>query len=437
MMFRKIKMFASIFMVIVVIFSTMWIVFHVGIRYYVQSKIRHDLNSQIGKVQAGINGVSVETDDADLTMWIYDLKDELNDGYSEDFMYHFIGSFSEDSLVPINLMVINADFKHLSMIDDGIINYYKNNQDMVDEDNYRHIKINKTDYYIMVRSDVINDKNIIYFVFATPTELYKFVGKINVIFIIIVILFGIVLLLMSYRAGVKLERSKEKLKDYFQNASHELKTPIMSIQGYAEGISTNVIKNHEKAADVIIYESEKMGSLVQEILLLSKMDSGYADMSRQKLNLRDVIYDCMNLLETEAAKRKIEFLVDIDTQEEYLILGNESQLERAFSNILLNALRYAEHTIEVQIQRNRKWIRVNISDDGTGISESDMPHIFDRFYKGKNGGQHGIGLAIVKEIVLLHKGKIKAVNDNGAVFSVWLKAVKKEQHIKNRIKRTV
>lgn len=429
-------------MVIIVMFSAMWIVFHIGTRYYVKSRIQNELDSQIEKLQTGVYAIEfreteyantdifdeAEYADTDMSLYVIIKGKEIsgtnvNGGHNN--AYYCTNSFADDSLVPVNLIAVSTESQYFPESDDrntNIINYYKENPDIAGEENYRHIKINKRDYYIMVRDGMGEDKNMAYIVTATPTELYEFVGKINFIFIIIMIVLGIVLLLLSYRAGIRLERSKEKLKDYFQNASHELKTPIMLIQGYAEGISTDVIKNHSKAAEIILCESERMNSLVQEILLLSEMDSGYANMSRQKLNITEIIYDCMNVLEAEAGKKKIKFVVDISADEEYLILGNEAQLEKAFMNILVNALRYARHQIKVQIRRSKKWIKTDIIDDGQGISATDMPHIFERFYKGENGGQYGIGLAIVKEIVILHKGKIKVVNHNGAAFSVWLRA---------------
>lgn len=438
MLLKKIKMFSGIFVVIIVMFSVMWIVFKIGIRNYVESEIQHELDLQIEKVESGAYEVGFwRTDmtdsyvadvDSELIFYVKVNDEHIYTDMIENDIYYYKNSPMENGFVPTNLIVTDDSYQCLTGSDDpniDIINYYKDNPEIADEEEYRHIKIKKQDYYIMVRDNMGESKNMVYIVTATPYELYKFVDKVNLIFIVIMIILGTVLLLMSYRAGVKLERGKEKLRDYFQNASHELKTPIMSIQGYAEGISTNVIKNHINAADIILSESERMNALVQEILLLSKMDSGHADMRRQRLDIREVIYYCISLLEAEAEKKKIEFLIDINNDEEYFVLGNESQLEKAFLNILVNALRYAKHQVKIQLQRNKKWIKTDIIDDGQGIRESDMPHIFERFYKGESGGQHGIGLAIVKEIILLHKGKIKAVNSKGAKFSVWLRAEKK------------
>lgn len=438
MLLKKIKMFSGIFAVIIVMFSAMWIVFKIGIRNYVESKIQHELDLQIEKLQSGAYEVefmredmvdeSQEDVDSEVIFYVKINGEHMYTGMINNDIYYYENSPMDNGFVPTNLIVTDNSYQYLTGSDNPnieIINYYKDNPGIADEKECRHIKIKKQDYYIMVRDGMGKSKDMVYIATATPYELYKFVDKVNFIFIVIMIILGTVLLLMSYKAGVKLERGKERLRDYFQNASHELKTPIMSIQGYAEGISTNVIKDHVKAADIILCESERMNALVQEILLLSKMDSGYADMSRQRLDIREVIYSCISLLGAEAEKNEIKFVVDISNEEEYFILGNEAQLEKAFLNIFVNALRYARHQIKIQVQRNKKWIKTDIIDDGQGISEEDMPHIFERFYKGENSNQHGIGLAIVKEIVFLHKGKIKAVNNNGAKFSIWLRAEKK------------
>ncbi len=221
------------------------------------------------------------------------------------------------------------------------------------------------------------------------------------------------------KMSAMIERAEESQKHFFQNASHELRTPLMSIQGYAEGIQSGII-HEKKASDIIIKESEKMSSLVDEILFLSKMDTDDLQMEYEKINLKELLYDCSWRIKAAADKNNItishhfdENLVTID--------GDEKLLDRAFVNILANAARYAKSHIEIHCHRQDDFIIIQIQDDGKGISEEDLPHIFERFYKGDDGNI-GIGLSITKDIIQKHQAQITAENKDGAVFTILFPA---------------
>ena len=197
---------------------------------------------------------------------------------------------------------------------------------------------------------------------------------------------------------------EERQKLFFQNASHELRTPLMSIQGYAESIRHGYADQPQEAAAIIFDESQKMKTLVNEILLLSKIDSQVGPMTTENLSLTDLIYDISWSLQINSKMRNIQFEHRFDA--DYIeINANEEYLRTAISNILSNALRYATSKIIISIESSSRPLKLTISNDGEPISDQDLPHIFERFYKGK-GGQTGIGLALTKEIIEKHHGKL-------------------------------
>ena len=215
-----------------------------------------------------------------------------------------------------------------------------------------------------------------------------------------------------------IERAEESQKQFFQNASHELRTPLMSIQGYAEGIREGVFKDEKKASEVIIRESQKMGALVRDILLLSKIEKSNFEYHYEEIDMKELLYDCTWSIKSLADQKGL--LLEHDFEEAWMaVYGDEEMLKSAFGNILSNALRYAGRKISVSCGKEKDKIRIRIADDGRGISEGDLPRIFERFYKGE-GGNTGIGLSIAKDIIEQHGGDIRAENAGGAVFCVWL-----------------
>lgn len=195
---------------------------------------------------------------------------------------------------------------------------------------------------------------------------------------------------------------------FFQNASHELRTPLMSIQGYAEGIQAEVIKNPKEAAEIIQAESQKMKQLVDEILTLSRLEDIQTKLELEPLSLKDLLYDVSWKMKAEADTKNLTFQHEMGVGHSE-IMADEALLERAISNILRNALRYAKTTIRISCQELAGGVEITIANDGESIPSVDLPHIFERFYKGQ-GGQFGIGLAMTKEIVEAHQGTIQVVS---------------------------
>ena len=209
--------------------------------------------------------------------------------------------------------------------------------------------------------------------------------------------------------------SENVQKRFFQNASHELRTPLMSIQGYAEGIKYHVIPENE-ATDVILKESEKMASLINEILFLSKMETTEPEF--ENVNIAELITQVSDNFRLMAKDNNINILCE--TGAEPVISADIKLIDRLLGNLVSNGIRYAKSEIKLSCDISDNNVIIKVSDDGSGIAKEDLPHIFERFYKGK-GGKFGIGLSMASDIAKLHKGRLEvASGENGTVFTLTL-----------------
>ena len=211
----------------------------------------------------------------------------------------------------------------------------------------------------------------------------------------------------------ELDQAKQKQETFFQNVSHELRTPLTSIRGNAEGILYGVIEP-KAAGKVILSESDKLGGMVEDILFLSRMGKGRQEGEAELVDLREVLSLCVSEQHTEAEKKGLTFAFDFD-EDPVLLAIREADAERLFGNLISNAVRYASREIQLRCHAADGKITVRVADDGPGIAEADLPHVFERFYKGKDG-KHGIGLAIAKAAAEAWHGNLQVRNDGGAVF---------------------
>lgn len=216
-----------------------------------------------------------------------------------------------------------------------------------------------------------------------------------------------------------IRRSAEEKRQFFQNASHDLKTPLASITGYSQGIVSNVIKDHQKAASIILSESLRMTDLVESILSLSKMDSHTFDLHPTDLEVVEFLDECVDIMSTI----RRDCVIHLESAHPLTIHTDPELLKRVIQNILSNCLRYADHEILIRMSTDGNSLILLIQDDGPGFPEKDLPHIFERFYKG-NGGKNGIGLSIVWTGIHYLGGSItagnRAVPEHGAYYQLLL-----------------
>ena len=254
-----------------------------------------------------------------------------------------------------------------------------------------------------------------YIMYIDIGPITRYIVTLNWAFFAVLLAISSVMCLLGFRFGRDIEKEAERQQTFFQNASHELKTPLMAIQGYAEGIQQGVMESAASAA-VILQESDRMTELVEELLDISKIDMGQQRLTLSETDIRELLYDGIRAVEPIAAGG-IAIVPDFP-EEPVMVSCDDTQLRRAVTNILSNGVRYARSELRLTCRTDKRHVTIRIQDDGDGIAEEDIPHIFDRFYMGRSG-KSGIGLALTKEIIHLHRGTIRACNgDTGAVFEI-------------------
>ena len=260
------------------------------------------------------------------------------------------------------------------------------------------------------------EKPYAYIMYIDIGPITRYIVTLNWAFFGVLLAISSVMCLLGFRFGRDIEKEAERQQTFFQNASHELKTPLMAIQGYAEGIQAGVMDT-DSAAEVILAESDRMTELVEELLDISKIDMGRQPLTLSETDIRELLYDGIRAVEPAAAASDITIAPDFP-EEPIMVKCDDTQMRRAVTNILTNGVRYASSELRLTCRADRRQVTIQIQDDGDGIAEEDLPHIFDRFYMGRSG-KTGIGLALTKEIIHLHKGTIRAYNgDAGAVFEI-------------------
>ncbi|QDP39120.1 sensor histidine kinase [Radiobacillus deserti] len=217
----------------------------------------------------------------------------------------------------------------------------------------------------------------------------------------------------------ELERYITSQKQFFQNASHELKTPLMTIQGYAEGIRDGIFTDAdaERGLDVVVQEISRLKKIINEMILLAKLDSDENIYEKELIKVEELITLIAERALPLANERSISLRYDTDVLSSFE--ADKEKLLQATMNIVSNAVRHAESTVEVSSYEKDGYVHLRISDDGPGITEDLIPHLFHRFVKGK-GGETGLGLAIARAIVERSGGSISVETSHlgGAMFTI-------------------
>ncbi|MCD8144230.1 MAG: ATP-binding protein [Oscillospiraceae bacterium] len=206
-------------------------------------------------------------------------------------------------------------------------------------------------------------------------------------------------------------RERESMRQEFTaNVTHELKTPLTSISGYAEMISTGMAKPDDvpRFAEKIRIESERMQSLVSDIIELSELDQNEAPENPEEVDLLDVAKECADQLSASAERRSVELWA---SGEAFVVLGEEKKLWEMIYNLVDNAIRYNRKGGWVEIQVNAGERSVTVRDNGIGIPEEHQGRVFERFYRvdkshSRATGGTGLGLSIVKHIAEQHQARI-------------------------------
>ena len=235
------------------------------------------------------------------------------------------------------------------------------------------------------------------------------IASVNTAFVLIGTIGALLAAIAGYVAGRRIDEAQEAQKRFYENMSHDLKTPLAAIRGYAEGASGGVVEPDE-AVRAITRETERMTNTINEILGLSRLESGAVQPNKEPLVIGDFVQDCLMPLEGAVRAKGIEIELELSDGE---VLADPGLFDHALSNVLTNAVRHAATLVRVTYDGSR----LSVSNDGETPDEDQIPHLFDRFHAGE-GGSTGIGLAIAKEVATLHGWSISArVVDNGLEVS--------------------
>ncbi|MGC9356994.1 MAG: GAF domain-containing protein [Anaerolineae bacterium] len=228
-------------------------------------------------------------------------------------------------------------------------------------------------------------------------------------------------------------KALERMKSQFiSDVSHELRTPITTIRLYAQLLRKSPPSKWEEYLEALEVEIERQAQLIQEILQFSRIDAQRLDLDLQVVDLNELVESTLSsqILFAQDKGVTLEFHPGQRVPE---LWGDAQKLRQVMLNLIINALRYTSTGGEVSVRtgwaeiEGRAWATVEVSDTGLGIPPEELPHIFERFYRGNKPRElqipgTGLGLAIAKEIVDLHNGwiTVETEPDEGSTFTVWL-----------------
>lgn len=227
-----------------------------------------------------------------------------------------------------------------------------------------------------------------------------------------------------------LQKSDKTRRELIANVSHDLRTPLTSLQGYLETLLVKNDKLDDAQRDEFISiahkQSRNLGNLVNELFELVKLETSDMKLTWEEFSLLDLVQDLMHDYELQATQKEIELILETNTKNS-LVWADIGLVHRALENLLQNSLRHSSHsdTITFRIHDSEQGVRVEVADTGEGIAAQEIPHIFERFYQPKserNQTGNGLGLAIVKKIVELHCSEISvaSVLHKGSQFAFIL-----------------
>lgn len=214
--------------------------------------------------------------------------------------------------------------------------------------------------------------------------------------------------------------------DFINNFSHEFKTPIVSVRGYAKILKKDSfsVEERNEYLDIIIKESERLSELATNILHLSKIETQTMMMEKVSFNLTEQIRTVVVLLDSKWSTKNISFLFD---SPEVMAVANEDMLSQVWINLLDNAIKYSptDSEIKIDIDLLDQQILIAIHDAGPGIDPNNQQYIFDKFYQeddSHSSSGNGLGLTIAHKIITLHGGTIRVVrsDETGTTFKVIL-----------------
>lgn len=226
-------------------------------------------------------------------------------------------------------------------------------------------------------------------------------------------------------------KTDELRRDLMANVSHDLKTPLTMIKAYAEMIRDISYKDKDKMnehLEIIVDETDRLTVLVNDILELSKMQSKALELNKEKFNLKELIDSIIK--KYQIIKETEQYIINVDCPSDIIIEADKKKINQVIYNLINNAINYtgSDKTVTVRVTKSRKYYLVEIIDTGKGIKKSEIPYIWNKYYKNEKNHQRnvvstGLGLAIVKEILELHNYEygVKSELKKGTTFYFKIK----------------
>jgi two-component system phosphate regulon sensor histidine kinase PhoR len=230
-----------------------------------------------------------------------------------------------------------------------------------------------------------------------------------------------------------LKSLEEYRKNYVGNISHELKTPIFTIQAYLHtllegGLYDDQINRDylKRAAD----NTERLQNIVEDLDIISKLEAGQAELDIKRFDIKELVKDIFLDLKSLAKKKKISLLLKDGASQSFYVMADRESIRQVLINLLVNSIKYGKEggITKVSFYDMDSEVLTEVSDNGIGIDEKHIKHVFDRFYRvdssrSRNQGGSGLGLAIVKHIIEAHDQTInvRSTYDMGSTFGFTLK----------------
>jgi signal transduction histidine kinase len=230
----------------------------------------------------------------------------------------------------------------------------------------------------------------------------------------------------------EIKQISKRKSDFISAVSHELRTPLTSIKGYASILLTGKLGDIPEAVkerlEKVNRHSDDLTQLINDLLDISRIESGRVELKLEDIDVTELVNQTLDMLSPQIKEKQLRVQNNLNKQLAK-IKADRSQITRVFINLLGNAIKFtpASGSINVEAKTVDKFMQIDISDTGMGIPEKDINHIFDEFYRAQNAIDEqtkgsGLGLSLVKYIILVHKGNIWVTStlDKGSKFSFTL-----------------
>ncbi len=224
---------------------------------------------------------------------------------------------------------------------------------------------------------------------------------------------GRVGLAFNHMAG-ELQRQEGLRKQMVADIAHELRTPLSVMQVNLEAMADELLPASPEELDGLHHEVTRLSRLVEDLRILSLADSGNLTLRHEPVDMNGLVKTAVRRMKPQAAAQGI-VLSAVGSNRPLTIMGDEDKLHQVLANLVSNALRFTPSgkRVEVSVQKEKQWVRLQVADEGPGIDSAELPVLFERFFKedkarSRSDGGSGLGLSIVKQLVELHGGQIEA-----------------------------